>query len=77
MPMLASLEIPTQLALFSGLLFIVIGSPQVYRVVDYLVSLIARRQGYIASANGAPTRAGMVVHGLVVALLTWLYVSAL
>jgi hypothetical protein len=77
MPMLASLEIPTQLALFSGLLFIVIGSPLVYRVVDYLVSVITRRSGYIASADGAPTRAGTVVHGLVVAILTWLYVSAL
>ncbi len=74
---LASLEIPTQLALFSGLLFLVISSPQVYRVVDYLVSLVARRRGYVANASGSPTRAGLVVHGLVVALLTFLYVNAL
>lgn len=75
--MLASLEIPSQLALFSGLLFLVISSPQVYLVVDFLVSLVAGRRGHIANAAGSPTRAGLVVHGLVVALLTFLYVSAL
>lgn len=75
--MLASLEIPTQLALFSGLLFLVISSPQVYRVVDFLVAAVTRRPNLIASVDGAPTRAGLVVHGLVVALLTYLYVNAL
>lgn len=49
-----------------ALLFFIVGNPMTYKLVD---SVLGGLVGNIASASGAPTTLGLVVHSLVFALV--------
>ena len=53
-----------RVALTSALLFIIIGSPATYQVVQKLLGRVIT----IASGSGLPTTAGLLVHAVVFAL---------
>lgn len=73
--MLSGLDTSTQLAIFVGLLFIVIGSQQVYTIVDKLFRPL--KVNIADDYTGQPTKTGLVIHGVVMALLTYLYASSM
>lgn len=62
-----------QLPLFAALVFLIISSPAVYRLTDgVFFSTIKLR---LADASGAPTKAGLIIHALVVFLIVWAYLK--
>lgn len=59
----------TQLAIVAALLFIIVGSPSLYMLVDKLLSPVGLD---VADSNGRPTRLGLAAHGVVFgALVSW------
>lgn len=64
-----------QLSVFTGLLFIVISSPAVYKIVDSIVFKIFKQ--HIADPAGCPKPAGLVLHSVVFALLFWAYLNTM
>ena len=61
----------TQIALFAALVFVIIGSPAMYKLTN---NLIGARVGLpYLDVQGVPTRVGLLVHAVVAALLTWVY----
>ena len=67
--MFQDLSPATQLAIISGLLFIIIGSPSLYMLVDRLARPLNID---VADPSGRPTRLGLVLHAVVYALaLNW------
>lgn len=52
-----------QIALFTALLFIIISSQPVYKITNGVTTKVAKLR--LSDAAGNPTRAGLVVHGLV------------
>lgn len=63
-----------QLALFTALLFIIISSQPVYKITNGVTSSVAKLR--LADAAGNPTRAGLIVHGLVFFGVVYLYARA-
>lgn len=61
-----------QIAAFSGLLFYIISNPVTYEIVNALFSRI----GLPVSVSGKPTGAGLVVHSVVFAAVTYLLMRA-
>ena len=53
-------------SLISGLLFLLIASPFMYKLTDSLFSLIGLN---LADSNGCPTMLGLVVHSIVFVLI--------
>lgn len=67
----------TQIPLFAALLFVILGSPAVYKLVDGLVSkLTGGALPIVDPSTGAPTKAGLLVHGAVYFLLAHLYLKS-
>lgn len=64
-----------QLSVFTGLLFIVISSPAVYKLVDAVVNKIFKKN--IADPSGCPKPSGLVLHAVVFALLFWAYLNTM
>lgn len=59
----------TQLSIVAALIFIIVGSPSLYMLVDRLLSTVGLD---IADSNGRPTRLGLAAHGIVFGLvLNW------
>jgi hypothetical protein len=62
-----------QLSLFALLVFVIIGAPATYDMTDDLIARHLKLD--FSDGDGAPTRLGLVVHGLVAGLLTFAYVT--
>jgi hypothetical protein len=62
----------TQIALFVALLFIIISSQPVYKITNAVFSKVGLR---LADAAGNPTRAGLVVHALVMFAIVYTYAT--
>ena len=56
-----------QASIISGLLFLLVASPFMYKLVDRVVGRFIP----IADANGCPTTAGLLIHSAVFAILTF------
>jgi hypothetical protein len=63
--MFETLSPAAQLAIISGLLFIIIGSPSLYMLVDRLARPLNID---VADPSGRPSRLGLVLHAVVYAL---------
>lgn len=57
--------------LFASLVFLIVGSPVVYKFTDSKIGGLIKTD--LASPTGAPTRAGLIVHALVLGLLMYAY----
>lgn len=62
-------KIPTpdkkmRISIFAGLLFLVIASPMLFKVMRNLLG------NWVASASGCPTNSGLILHTVVFILLT-------
>jgi uncharacterized membrane protein (DUF106 family) len=55
-------------AVIAGLLFFVVSSPIVYKLVD---KILGRLVGPIASSSGCPTTLGLLVHSAVFAAVVY------
>jgi hypothetical protein len=67
-----SLQSPlVAIPLFSALTFLIVSSPAVYKFTDTRVGPIFKLD--LASRNGAPTRAGLIVHAIVAAIILYAY----
>ena len=62
----------TALPLMAALLFVIFGIPAVYRFTDARLAKPLRLPAF-ATPSGAPTRVGLLVHALVVALVYYWY----
>lgn len=54
------------IAILAGILFIVIGSPWLYRIVNSILGPLGLRT---SDEEGCPTGLGLVIHGLVFAII--------
>ena len=60
--------------LFASLAFLIVGSPVVYKFTD---SKIAEPLKWdFANASGAPSRAGLIVHAIVLGILMYAFLRA-
>lgn len=66
-------HVSLQLPLFVALVFLIISSPFVYKMTNQLSTQTVKVQ--LADSTGAPTRAGMIVHGLVVFAIMYGYLK--
>lgn len=67
-----SLESPlVAIPLFTALAFLIVASPVVFKFTDAKLAPLLRTD--IASPSGLPTRAGLVLHAVVLALLLYVY----
>ena len=57
--------------LFASLAFLVVGSPVVYKFTDRKIGKLFKLD--LADASGLPTRAGLIVHAIVLALLVYVF----
>lgn len=57
--------------LFVGLSFLIFGSPVVYKFTDTRIATPLKFD--FANQNGVPTRVGLIVHAIVIALVTYAY----
>lgn len=57
--------------IFVALSFLIVGSPVVFKFTDTRIAPLLKLD--FANQNGVPTRAGLVVHAIVIALLTYAY----
>ena len=64
----------TSVPLFAALVFIVVGSPVVYRAVDKILGETLGIE--LADGTGRPTRLGLILHALVVFLMVTLFMRA-
>jgi len=70
-----SLESPlVAIPLFSALAFLIVASPVVFKFTDAKLAPLLRTD--IASPSGVPTRAGLVLHAVVLALLVSFYLKS-
>lgn len=72
MMMFEDLAPTTQLSIVAALLFIIVGSPSLYMLVDRLLSPLGLD---VADSNGRPTRLGLAAHGVVFALVMHWYLT--
>lgn len=59
-------------SVLAGVIFAVISSPPVYKLVDKFFALVFRRSGIVASPGGCPNYLGLLVHTLVFILVVFL-----
>ena len=67
------LSVKSQLVLFSILLFIIVGSNQVYALTNKYLGTPLRIP--FVNQTGAATPAGIFAHGLVFGLVLWAYLQ--
>jgi len=59
---------------FTALAFLIVGSPVVYKFTDSKIAPLLKLD--FATPSGVPTRAGLIVHAVVIALLLYAYLRA-
>lgn len=70
-----SLQSPlTAIPLFASLAFLIVGSPIVYKFTDSTIA--APLKTSFADDKGLPTRIGLIVHAIVLALLVYAFLRA-
>jgi hypothetical protein len=70
-----SLQSPlTAIPLFTALSFLIVGSPVVYKFTDKYIAK-PLKLNFVAE-NGEPTRPGIVVHAIVIAILMYVFLRA-
>lgn len=70
-----SLQSPlVAIPIFTALSFLVVGSPIVYKFTDKRIGKLLRLD--LASPAGVPTRAGLILHAIVIGLLMYAYLRA-
>ena len=62
-----------QMPLFAALVFLIVSSPFVFKFTSQLSTRVANTP--LADASGAPTKAGLIVHSLVVFAVTYAYLK--
>ena len=60
--------------IFTALAFLIVGSPVVYKFTDAKIAPLLKLD--FATPAGVPTRAGLIVHAVVIALLLYAYLRA-
>ncbi len=68
---MAALSPRIQIALFSALIFLIIGSSTMYGLTDRFIAGLVGLD--FTDARGVPTRLGLLVHAIVTGLLMTLY----
>jgi hypothetical protein len=66
------IPVKIQLVLFVMLIFLIVGSPQVYKITD---DFIGKPLGIPFVFVGVPTTTGLLCHSFVAGLLTWAYLQ--
>lgn len=72
MMMFEDLAPTVQLSIVAGLLFVIVGSPSLYKLVDRLLAPLGLD---VADASGRPTRLGLAAHAAVFGLLLHWYLT--